>query len=93
MRTVAEADAIPQAEGNIERAEVAGHARSAGVEEQGTYTKGPPGTWEISSLPIDVREGSPVNKPRLAHVALDGTRANLERTVGTAERRQRSDAG
>lgn len=48
--------------------------------------------YGLPGIPADHAE-SPENKPRLAYVALDDARANLERTVGTAERRQRSDAG
>ena len=44
----------------------------AGVEEQGTFIAGPPGTWEVlSSPPMNLVE-DPVNDPWLAAVASCG---------------------
>ena len=54
--------------------------------------EGPPGTWEISSVPIEVRSGHRY-KPRLARVVLVRARAKTEHTNGTAERRTTKRSG
>lgn len=68
---------------------------SVGVEEQGMYTGGPPGTWEALSFPpSDQRLGKPQPKePRPARRAPIRVGANNRTQGGTAKRRKRSEAG
>jgi hypothetical protein len=62
-----------------------GAAGSAGVEERGMYTGGPPGTWEVSSSPSESR--------RLGVALEKGPGPPCERTRTEGERRMGRKGG
>jgi hypothetical protein len=65
------ADAVPEAEGNIEHAVVAGRAEPPGSDENRARTRRSP--RNLGDLVVSTPRsgnGHPVNKPRLADAAL-----------------------
>jgi len=88
------ADVVLCAEGHTECPVVARGTRSAGVEEQGMYSKDSPGTWEVSSLHTKLSGRAPrEQKPRPRSVASTLCGSEQETQCGTAERRQRAGVG